>query len=114
MAHEAQPFIQGGPVEARSRDDLRQEGSLGHPAQRPGGPGMPEGMEPGWIELRSVLAASLHPSAFPGDRQSLLEAARDEHAPEAVMRLLDRLPDGRWEHLEQVWEAVGGPTERRP
>lgn len=44
------------------------------------------------IESRSLLAISLRPSAFPGDRARLLQVARDEDAEERVIAQLETLP----------------------
>lgn len=114
MEHEVRSLTQGQPIETRSRDDLLQEGPLPNPAARPDHPGTPAGLDENDITLRSRLATSLRPSAFPADRDLLLQVAAEEHAPEEVLSMLDGLPAGRsWDRLEQVWEALGGPTEHR-
>jgi hypothetical protein len=66
------------------------------------------------IEERSLLAASLRPSAFPGDRAGLVEIARAEHATDEVMSWLRRLPaDVMFANVQQVWDALGGMHEQR-
>lgn len=115
MERETASVVRGAPVEAHSRDDLRQEDAGGHPGHRPDGPRTPPGLPEDAMELRSALAASLRPSSFPEDRAALLGTARAEHAPEAVVALLERLPSGAtWANLEEVWEAAGGHADRRP
>jgi uncharacterized protein DUF2795 len=66
------------------------------------------------VEARSLLAASLRPSVFPADRESLLAVADEQHAPDNVIAALASLPDGiRFVTVQQVWEALGGERERR-
>ncbi len=66
------------------------------------------------IEMRSLLATSLRPSAFPCGRKRLLAVAEEEHAEEAVLSLLRALPSGRtFVNVEAVWEALGGEREVR-
>lgn len=75
----------------------------------------PAGYSDQMLELRSVAAASLRPSAFPADREKLMQVAWDQEAPEAILRLLQRLPEeGTWHSLEDVWDEAGGPGGRRP
>jgi hypothetical protein len=114
LEHEVRSVLQGSPVEAHTRDDLQQEGPIPDPANRPDHPGTPPGFSEDAIDLRSIVAASLRPSAFPADRAGLLRVAYEEQAPAEVLRLLERLPDGvTWDRFEQVWETAGGPTEHR-
>lgn len=66
------------------------------------------------IELRSLVARSLRPSAFPGNRAGLLAVAREENAEPLVVALLQDLPEtSRFENLQSVWEAIGGGHETR-
>lgn len=66
------------------------------------------------LELRSILAISLRPSAFPGDRARLLGVAEEEHAETQVMQWLRSLPGDRvFANVEAVWESLGGVREQR-
>lgn len=66
------------------------------------------------IESRSLLAISLRPSAFPGDRARLLQVARDEDAEERVIAQLETLPvTDLFMNVQHVWEALGGDVEHR-
>jgi hypothetical protein len=66
------------------------------------------------IELRSILAMSLRPSAFPGDRARLLDVAEEEQAEDQVLDWLRQLPaDREFVNVEAVWEALGGQREER-
>jgi uncharacterized protein DUF2795 len=51
-------------------------------------------------------------AAVSGDVRSAVLAQR-EHAPDEVLRWLERLPEGRYPNFEAVWEALGGQPERR-
>jgi hypothetical protein len=65
------------------------------------------------VESRAVLAASLERGIFPADRDALLESARRLNASAEVKAALSALPDGTFEHVEAVWEALGGDVEYR-
>jgi hypothetical protein len=94
MSGEVQSLVDGAPVEARSDEGRRQED-------------MPQ-LDRGELDVRSELAASVASATFPATRDTLLAAARDDHAPEDVLALLEDLPpDGdRYENVEAVWEAA--------
>jgi hypothetical protein len=65
------------------------------------------------VAARSELARHLQPSAFPGQREELVEAARRLHAPDGIVAALQRLPgERRFQNLQEVWRALGGPEER--
>jgi hypothetical protein len=101
----------GAPVESRIEEEREQEG----PADDDPVPDAvlhdPAAREE--IERRSELARHLEPSVFPCSRGDVLASARRQHAPDAVMRLLERLPDGEYQSIESVWEGLGGARERR-
>ena len=66
------------------------------------------------VELRSLLAISLRPSAFPGDRARLLAVAEEEHAEDRILGWLSSLPATQtFANVEAVWEALGGAREQR-
>lgn len=61
---------------------------------------------------RRELSRHLRLSAFPGTREELLAEARENAAPEPVLRLLERLAARRrYETVYEVWDAVGGELE---
>jgi hypothetical protein len=92
--------------EVRPVPDARYEG------------GTPEGLDPADVERRSELGRHLDMSAFPTDRNGVLADAERNHAPDAVLDLLNRLPEGRtFRNTQDVWTALGGSSEdagRRP
>jgi hypothetical protein len=66
------------------------------------------------VELRSLLAISLRPSAFPGDRARLLAVAEQEHAEDRILEWLGSLPSTQtFPNVEAVWETLGGAKEQR-
>ena len=74
--------------------------------------GTPVGMTADAVVARSELARWLTRAAFPGARGDLVEAARDNQAPDAVVAELERLPEGEtFERIGDVARALGYPTE---
>ena len=74
--------------------------------------GVPVGMTPDAVVARAELARWLTREPFPGDREQLIETARDHRAPDAVIRELERLPAGEtFERVGDVARALGYPTE---
>lgn len=105
---ETESLLRGSPVEARAEDWRRME----PPAD---GEPLPDSrVTVDDVELRSLLATSLRPSAFPGDRSRLLAVAEEEHAEDRILELLDSLPATQtFPNVEAVWEALGGAKEQR-
>ncbi|MEP6624133.1 MAG: hypothetical protein ABJC79_06805 [Acidimicrobiia bacterium] len=63
---------------------------------------------------RSEIARFLRPSALPADTMTILAIAHEEHATEAVLDELARLPRGvEFATVGEIWEALGHETERR-
>jgi hypothetical protein len=75
-------------------------------------PGTPPGMEPDDVEQRSEIARHLGTTAFPGDRDSLVAKALENQATDRVVRLLEGLPDGQFENVQDVARALGLGTEQ--
>lgn len=113
LEHETASVTQGAPTPSASRDDRRQE----DPAEDTGAsagpaPATPAGTTLTGVELRSALAQSLRPGAFPADRDRLVRVAEDEGAAPEVLGRLRGLPEGRrFLVLEEVYETLGGPGE---
>jgi hypothetical protein len=108
MHKETESLLRGSPVEARAEEWRRMEP-----------PGENEPLPDARVtvddfELRSLLAISLRPSAFPGDRARLLAVAEEEHAEERILQWLGSLPATQtFPNVESVWEALGGTPEQR-
>ena len=118
MSAETESLERGAPVESRvqewreaepaGEDQHVPDGILSGDARETNGLGHDE------VELRSDLAKHLRASAFPANRQTLEEVARDEQAPGHILDLLRRLPDGRtFENTADIWRALGGTVEER-
>ena len=105
---ETASLLRGSPVEARAEEwRLMEPPADGEP--------LPDArVSVDDVELRSLLAVSLRPSAFPGDRARLLEVAEEEHAEARILEWLGSLPETQtFVNVETVWEALGGAHEQR-
>ena len=60
---------------------------------------------------RSELARFLKPSEFPARSAQLIDTAKEAFAPDAVIALLETLPDGVYDNTQDVWRALGGEVE---
>jgi hypothetical protein len=108
LQKETQSLVRGSPAESRVQEWRRAE----PPADGEPLPDAHTTLDD--IELRSLIATSLRPSAFPGDRARLLAVAEEEHADARILGLLRALPATRtYVNLEAVWEALGGTPETR-
>ncbi|MFN2614381.1 MAG: DUF2795 domain-containing protein [Actinomycetota bacterium] len=65
------------------------------------------------IEMRSAIARALERSLFPARRGEILEHARGRHVPDEIVGALVKLPEGEYDNVEDVWEALGGDVESR-
>lgn len=74
--------------------------------------GVPTGMTEADVEGRSELAAHLDRSVFPALGTVLVDNARENNAPDAVVEQLRRLPAGReFQNVGEVWTELGGGHE---
>jgi hypothetical protein len=119
MEHEVRGMLQGG-VDSRVeewRDPEPPGEDQPNPTLTPAGyerSGAPPGMTPADVEGRSEVGRYIPLSVLPGDRDDLLAAADEMEAPQYVVDLLARLPEGRrFETVNQVWAALGGHNEER-
>jgi hypothetical protein len=119
LAHEVESLTRGAPTEARTDPSRTMEDA-------DDGEPVPEalisvGTEPDdpivlghdEVRARSELAIHLLPSRFPMTRDEVLGCATAQQAPAGLLASLDRLPVGRYENVEQVWESLGGRREQR-
>jgi hypothetical protein len=108
LEKETRSLVRGAPVESRA-----EEWRMMEPAAE-GEPNPDERIVPDELELRSLVAISLRPSAFPADRARLVAVAREEQAEEWIVTWLDSLPDlVEFVTVEDVWEHLGRIGERR-
>ncbi len=97
----------GSPVSSRAEDFREQEGS-GEDE-----PDTDSRLTVGPAEARADLARHLQPSIFPADRTRLLASAREGHAPESMLELIEQVPDGReFANVQEIWETLGLPDPR--
>jgi Protein of unknown function (DUF2795) len=117
LEKQTEAMERGAPVPSRSETFREHEGAAdgedAPDARLAGDRGLDgRGLGPDDLEARSKIARHLRPSAFPADRETLVNDARSNHAPEPVIRALERLPEGTsFQNVEAVWEALGGARE---
>lgn len=74
--------------------------------------GTPPGMTSRDVEARAQIAQSLGPSAFPGNRDELLDVARRNRAPDRIIAQLGSLPaEERFGNVQDVARRLGIGTE---
>jgi hypothetical protein len=77
-------------------------------------PATSPGTDQGDIERRAALAEALGKEVWPADRDALVAKAEESNAPDAVLALLRRLPDGQqFENVQDVAQALGLGTEQQ-
>jgi hypothetical protein len=107
-------MLRGAPVESRLDESrLKEEAGEGEygPAGRPSRPGE-LGVDD--IDARREISRHLRPSAFPADREALLEEAAENNAPAAVVAALNRLQPGiEYATVHEVWVAIADPERAR-
>src|SRR5688572_2028769 len=117
---ETEAMERGAPVPSRAEEFREVEGAgddePAPDARLSGDRGLvsEDQLGPDEREARSDIARHLDPSIFPADREALLQDARENNAPVGVLAELARLPnDQRFDNVQAVWEALGGPLEER-
>jgi hypothetical protein len=118
LADAVEPITRGAPVDGRVEERLVAEpadqGTAVTAVQGFAAPPLPGTLGEAERRQRSELAIALRPSAFPGERDTLRRTAENEHAPDWILELLDRLPiDTRFDTVQDVWLALGGHHELR-
>jgi hypothetical protein len=73
--------------------------------------GAPRGITAAEADRRARFASYLPRSAFPTDRARLRAAAEAANAPDDVLAVIDRLPDGEFVNVAHAWHAAGGGIE---
>jgi len=112
LKKEVQSLERGAPLEAR-RDEYREQEGAADGEREPSARTSPPGsLDLGDPDARTELSRHLRLSIFPADRDRLLAEAGDNDAPQPVVALLGRLPEGReFGTVYEVWEALGGTVE---
>jgi hypothetical protein len=117
MSGETESLRRGAPVESRI-EEWREAEPSGEDQPTPDsiltGETVDTPVAHDELELRSELARRLRTSAFPADKDTLENVAREEQAPGHILDLLRRLPSGQlFENTADVWRALGGSVENR-
>jgi hypothetical protein len=95
----------------RLSDDLTKDTRAGHQELRELAPDV--ALTDNDAEARSELARHLEPSAFPARTEQLIDVAKENFATDAVIDLLETLPDRVYDNVQEVWETLGGEVEPR-
>lgn len=109
-------LVTGEPVDPRSQEYRRLEDPGDDASIDPGD--RPELREPNQLsehelEARAELARLMTGLSYPTGRAEILAAAYENGADEPTLGRLEQLPDGRYDILEAIWEALGGQAEVR-
>ena len=115
LDHETRSLQQGAPIESRVEEHREQEGpGEDQPTPEPHLAEATASLDLDDAQARADIARYLDPAAFPADREGLMDNAEANNAPEVVLERLQALPGGRtYEHLPDVWAALGGTVEHR-
>jgi uncharacterized protein DUF2795 len=112
LKRETQSLERGAPVEAHVEEEQEHEPAADgepEPSARPAPPGA---LGPDERTARTELSRHLRPSVFPAARESLIDEAAENDAPELVLAALRRLPAGvTFATVYDVWESLGGSVE---
>lgn len=101
----------GAPVESRREEWREQEGAADGEREPSSRTADPSTLGPDAEAARAELSRHLRLSVFPGDREALLAEAERNDAPEPVLAALRLLPEGTFETVYDIWEALGGTVE---
>lgn len=115
--HETQGLVRGnGPTHAeewKEPEALPSSGEEPLPSYPPGhGPGVPDGMTPRDVNLRSDLAKWLSDTHWPRSKQDLLRRARRQGAPDRVLDLVESLPDRTFTNMADLARSLGIGVEK--
>jgi hypothetical protein len=116
LKHDTESLTRGSPREARSEEFREQEppaedeptpdSRLTDRSEIPGA-----GVSADDLNGRAELARYLEHRKFPARPGELAAHARERHAPDGIMALLDRAPDQVYETVSELWAAIGGRVE---
>jgi Protein of unknown function (DUF2795) len=119
LEHEVRGLLQGQTNDGRveewhdpepAGEDQPEVGDFPDPGDDlPGG--APSGITAAEADRRARFASYLNRSLFPADRAKLRAAAGAANAPDDVLAVIDRLPDGEFVNMAEAWQAAGGGIE---
>lgn len=103
MKHEVQSLVEGGSAEESRADEGRTQEGQAEDEMR---------FDLTSLDARAELARHVTAADWPASRDQLVDAARVERAPQALLDTLRGLPaEVRFENVQEVWAALGGPVE---
>jgi hypothetical protein len=106
---ETRGLEQGSPIEPRTREEREKEGPADNERDVDVTTGPPGALGGDPVEARRELSRHLRRSAFPARRDALLAEAERQHAPDAVVAALWRLPpDEQFHTVHEVWAELEG------
>lgn len=114
LARGVEGLLRGASGDPRTREDRQQEDlseddprlDVGRPdVSEPGNLGEEE------IEERANLNRLLTGLHYPAERTAIAERARENGADDSLVERLRRLPEGRFDVFEAIWEALGGQPD---
>jgi hypothetical protein len=71
----------------------------------------PPGMTSEDVNIRTEIAGYLGRGGYPADRSELLDRMTESNGPERLVDLLRRLPDRRFQNVQDVVSALGFHVE---
>lgn len=100
MAHESDSLTKGlAPEESRSREDRVLEEPTEDDVKT-------------MLDMRAELARHVTSAQWPAGKNELVQVAHGDRAPQLILDSLRTLPDDeRFENVQEVWAALGGPVE---
>ncbi len=112
LAHDVDSLLHGSPEESRAQEGRLQEDPGVGPGRRFDDPVPGIDMTEAELQERAELSRHLAAAHFPAARDDLVVAAEGDHAPDDVLRALGQLPpEGTYENVQAVWQALGGHVE---
>lgn len=76
--------------------------------------GVPPGMTPRDVAMRSMIAAHLGQAIYPADREKILARLAERPAPDQLVELVKQLPDGQEYHnVREIAVALGFHIEQK-
>lgn len=70
--------------------------------------GVPPGMSPADVETRNELARHLGRGLYPADREAVVDTLRRNNAPDRLIGMAGRLPEGeRFRNVQDIARALG-------
>jgi hypothetical protein len=97
LAREEESLLRGAPLESHTQEFKEKEGPFAEELGLPADP----------VLARREFSRHLDSRIFPAGRQSLIENARENQAPDQIVAVLAALPtDAEFATVYELWEAL--------